>query len=201
MDYFNEKERTKQEKFAKFRENLFNPVVLLLFNRKVTANQITYLGVLFLVIAVFITPQYYLLSAFFIGLYVISDGIDGPLARVSGKSHTGGSILDIWADQLGVVLLPAAAIYHFGASGVSAVLFSCGYIIFIILVVYGNELGIRSWRFIRVKYLFYALYIFCLAANKDWGMSIFMGIFAIYYWLEILLRIQLIYKFYDNEKL
>jgi phosphatidylglycerophosphate synthase len=135
--------------------------------------------------------------ALFLMLYVIADGIDGPLARAYGNNHEGGSIMDIYADQLGVVFLPAAASFHLDTNGTLAVLFSCGYIIFIVLVVYSNELHIVVKKFFRVKYPMYIFYTVCLFFNKEW-MSYFFFVFCAYYWVKITFQLKTIYDFHGS---
>ncbi len=63
----------------------------------------------------------------------------GHWQEKTGRAHSGGSLVDIVADQLGVVVLPMAAVYHFGIDGVVAVLFSTAYVVFIVFAVYANE--------------------------------------------------------------
>jgi|GEM_PF-1069508 len=199
MDYFNSTEREQQIKFAAFRDRIAASLVQFFIKIQATPNQITYLGILFLIIAcVFNSP---VIVAIFLMLYVGADAMDGPLARAYGKSHKGGSIMDIYADQLGVVFLPAAAIYHLGTNGTSVVLFSCGYLIFIVLVVYSNELKIAVGKFIRVKYPMYFLYGFCLIINEEWMndlMSYFFLVFGAYYWVKITFQLKIIYDFHDS---
>ncbi|QGY41121.1 CDP-alcohol phosphatidyltransferase [Pseudodesulfovibrio cashew] len=198
MDYFNEEERAKQMAFAAKRDRLFSPVITLLVSLGATANQISIIGVVFLLLACVLPHDYAYTATFFMALHVFCDGIDGPLARRLGSAHAGGSLIDIVVDQLGVVFLPAAAIYHFGAWGPAMVVFSSSYLIFIALAVYANELGVELRKFIRSKYLMFLLYLGSLHSKNDM-VTYFCGAFAVYYSIEACEALRRIYLFHDTR--
>jgi Phosphatidylglycerophosphate synthase len=198
LDSFNKKERRTQKAFAVMRDKLFTPLVILLQKIGVTPNQVTLLGVVFLVLACLVPPDWYKVAIVFVVLNVTCDGIDGPLARRKGLAHPGGSLVDIVADQLGVVFLPAAAIYHLNAFGPVMLLFSSAYLLFIGLVVYANELGLEVRLFIRSKYPFYVLYLFCLYQRVDW-VTYFCGAFVLYYSVESFFTLRKIYRYFGER--
>ncbi len=196
MDYFNEEERVKQKAFAAKRDRMSAPVINLLIAARVTPNQVSIAGVVFLLLVCVLPQSLAVLATFCMAMYVICDGIDGPLARRMGNAHVGGSLVDIVADQLGVVFLPAAGIYHFGAWGPVMVVFASFYLIFIGLVVYANGLGVELRKFIRSKYFFFLLYLGSLFLNKDL-VTYFCGAFAVYYSVETFEALRRIYLFHD----
>ena len=201
MDYLSgEKERARQAKFAEMRTDAMRPFLDALTRLGVRPNGVTWLGVLFLIGGAVMPPEYPGVATVLLLLYVVCDGIDGPLARVQDRSHNGGAIVDMYADQLGVVLLPMAAIYHIGANGVLATGFSTGYVLFIILVVYQNGLNIFDRRFIRVKYLMFILYAISLAVQSPLVLNYFFLVFAIYYWMESHFSIVRIYDHFDGKR-
>lgn len=197
MDYFNHDERRWQHRFANFRDRLLRPVLGGLADGGITPNQISLIGVLCLAIASVLGRGEWLGAAVFLGLYLLCDGVDGSLARFMGRAHRGGAVVDIVSDQLGVVFLAAASIHHLEINGVTALLFAAAYIAFIALATYANQLQITLFRFLRVKYLFYALYI--LSLGRDWEGILhgFMFLFAVYYWALVLIATRKIYEFYD----
>jgi phosphatidylglycerophosphate synthase len=168
-------------------------------DRGVTSNQVSLFGVGSLAVACLMPPSLALAAAIFILLYVLCDGIDGPLARQSGKVHDGGSLVDIVADQMGVVLLTAAATYHLDAFGPAMVLFSAAYTVFIGLVVYANELDLNMRLFVRSKYPFYALYVVGLYRHSD-AVSLFCGLFALYYTVESALVLKKLYDYHASRQ-
>ncbi|WP_419786771.1 CDP-alcohol phosphatidyltransferase family protein [Pseudodesulfovibrio sp.] len=198
MDYFNKDERAEQRAFTAARDRIFSPLVRALAALKVTPNQVSLAGTLFLLLVCFIPPSLALWATGCMAMYVLCDGIDGPLARRLGHTHAGGSLIDIVADQLGVVLLSAAAIQHFDSWGPAMVLFACFYLAFIALVVYANGLGVELRRFIRSKYLFFLLYLGSLFLQKDL-LTYFCGIFAAYYCVESMEALHRIYTFHERH--
>ncbi len=198
MDYFNDKERAKQKEFAAKRDRIFSPLINLLIRYNATSNQISVAGVAFLIAACLMPPSMAIAATICMAMYVLCDGIDGPLARKKGNAHDGGSLIDIVADQLGVVFLPAAAIYHLGAWGPAMVVFASAYIAFIGLVVYANDLGVTLRKFIRSKYFFFLLYLGSLFLEKDL-VSYFCAGFAVYYSVESFETLRRIYNFQDSR--
>lgn len=200
MDYFNEEERSAQESFRQSRDSFLNPIVSALIALKVTANQISFLGIVFLAVACILPPKDFLLAALLILLYCAMDGLDGPLARKLGESHEGGSIVDMLVDQLGVIAIPAAAIWHLGASGVGSLLFSTGYLLLIVLVVLENELEEYKQRnFFRIKYWVYGLYGIQLYMVDATYLNYVFAIAAVYYWIEVYLRTLSIHAYFKNR--
>ena len=197
MDYFNEKERDKQKKFASYRDKCLSPLLGFFEKISLQPNHLTYVGVLFLVIACLMPVRLCLLAGLFLILYLFMDALDGGLARRLGLTHQGGSIMDIWGDQMGVILIPAAAVYHLNSDPVSAILFSNGYVIFIMLMVFVNYIGLHVHWFARVKYPLYVFYIVCAYFEADY-ISIFFQVCALYYWIEIILILNKIHKYYSN---
>lgn len=198
MDYFNEKERVAQKKFAEQRDHYFSKIIILFNNLSITPNMVTMIGVIFLIIGCLLPREYYLLTCLLLALYLLMDGLDGGLARYQGVNHSGGSIMDMWADQMGVILIPAAAVYHIETNGVLAVLFSNAYIIFIVLIILMNQLDIKAMPFIRVKYPLYAIYLFSLMFDYDL-LTWFFLIFGIYYWIGVLYSLKTTYEYYSEK--
>ena len=180
MDYFNEDERQFQRRFSAFRDRISAPIVTFLLARGVSPNQATVLGVLFLLLSSLFGSQYFWLVAIFLLLYCLMDALDGSLARASGKASEAGALLDIIADQLGVVIVPAAAVYHLASNGSVAVLFSSLYVSFVALIVFSNQKGIAVPKFIRTKYILYAVYVAALFFAFD-IVTFFMAAFVPYY--------------------
>ena len=198
MDYFNEEERARQEEFAVRRDRILAPAVDFLVRHEITPNRVSIIGVLALLAVCLMPPSLALLATLFMALYVLCDGIDGPLARRLEVIHDGGSLVDIVADQLGVVFLSAAAIHHLDAWGPAMVVFASAYLIFIALAVYGNSIGVEMHKVIRAKYLFFLLYLGSLFSGRDL-VSYFCSGFALYYSVEVTESLRRIYRFHDDR--
>lgn len=205
MDLFNRDERRPQTRFSRIRDRFFAPVVELLYQANVRPNFVTIAGIAFLVAGCVVGPGTGLqgpalwLPSLLIFCYCVLDGIDGPLARKSGRAHEGGAIVDIAADQLGVILVPAAAIFHLDSQPVVAILFSNAYIAFINFVAYCNTHGIRLPRFLRFKYPLYIGY--CLSVGLDADIIGYLMIALLpYYAIMSLVALRAIYAFHDRPR-
>lgn len=204
MDYFNDYERAKQREFSALRDRALAPLTRALAKRGVAPNHVTALGVGCLIAACLIGPAdagswwWPWLPTALLCLYCALDGLDGPLARHLKRTHDGGAIVEIAADQLGVVLVPAAAIYHLGTDPVWAILFSNGYICVIALVVYFNTVGIRVPPYLRVKYPLYIAYglSFGFAYNL---VEPFLIVFSVYYGLMVMWAVSAAYRHFDRR--
>ena len=197
MDYFNEKERIRQRSFSKWRDRTLSPLINMLIAVKITPNHITILGISFLMVACILPIDYYIIAAICLLLYCIADGIDGPLARCMGNAHQGGAIIDICADQVGVVLVAAASVYHMGADGIFAILFSSSYLAFISLAIYSNSHNIALWGCVRIKYFFYFIYVISIYMDYDL-ISYLMAVFSCYYIIYIIHSLHRIYYHYEK---
>lgn len=198
MDYFNIQEESFRRTFTNLRDRGFSPFVSLFTRTGITPNKITLAGVLALLATCLIPSTHPWIATACMALYVFCDGIDGPLARNQRLDHPGGSLVDIVADQLGVILLPAAAVAHLEAWGSGMVLFAGGYILFIALVVYANELAVPLRFFLRVKYVFFLLYLASLLTERDlvsWPGTIF----AVYYLWESYNVLMRLYRHFERK--
>lgn len=197
MDYFNPEEKSWRQTFNTLRDTAFRPLVGALVRFGVSPNQVTLIGVIFLLAATFSSNAWS--ATILMALYVLCDGLDGPLARANGKLHPGGALMDIVADQMGVVFLPAAAIEHLGAWGPGMLLFAAAYLVFIALVVYANELRVRLRLFFRLKYLFFLLYLASLHLGRDlvtWPCTVM----AVYYLAGIQNVLIRIHRHFDQKE-
>lgn len=193
MDYFNKSERIKQKQFAKWRDDFLSPITTWLVKNNINQNQISFLGVIFLVVACFVNPQYYPLVAFLMGGYLFCDAIDGGVARQKNEQSNAGSIIDITSDQVGVVFIAAAFIHYYDVNTVLSLIFSNFYVAFIVLVVFLNEKGVSVFKFIRVKYIFFALYVFS-SLLPLFIIDYFLVIFSFYYLVVFVIGLRLMIK-------
>lgn len=209
MDYFNKEERKHQKKFKDARTSFLKPLLKILTKLKITPNIISIIGIVFLLIG--ISTKSLIISFIFIFIYCLNDGLDGALARFQNKSHTGGAIVDIVSDQLGVVLIAAASLYHLNPIPFLPVIFSNFYCATIILMVYANSKNIKFPTIVRIKYVFYSFYymglIFDFLNQKNiWNdfndiiiFNSFLSIFSFYYIITTIIMIKKIYKHFDTK--
>ena len=199
MDYFSDEEREQQQAFSSYRDAKLKPLTAALDKMGITPNMVTGFAVLLLILGCLAGPDWGWTASFLLFFYCVLDGIDGPLARASKKQNDGGAIIDMVADQAGVVLAPAAAIYHLGTDGISAVFFASSYIAFIALVVYANGAGVTLFKFVRIKYFFYFIYCLSILINYDL-VTYFFYVTDVYYIGCILFALKLIHEHFDNQQ-
>lgn len=83
-------------------QRLFTPLASLLVRRGVSPDAVTITGtVIVTVLALTLLPTGHLtLGALLIGLFVLTDSLDGVMARVSGRSGPWGAFLDSTLDRV-----------------------------------------------------------------------------------------------------
>ncbi|WP_316860860.1 CDP-alcohol phosphatidyltransferase family protein [uncultured Cohaesibacter sp.] len=181
MDYFNKGESSGQSAFRAIRDWLFYPIVRPLASLGVTPTMISLLGGLFAAIAVAIPGQHWPWVAAGFGLYILMDGLDGPLARITNAESQGGSLVDIIMDQFGVFLVTIGAIHWLGANPALNILFAFFYAHTIYLMVVCNLLKLQLPLIVRVKYFYFAIYIASLYLHQSLFLDVFSAIFLVYY--------------------
>ncbi len=186
MDYFNRNERALQRRLGAWRDKAFGPLLEVLAPLGATPNQVSATGVACMVAAALLPPTWALPAVGLLAAYVFCDALDGPLARRLGRAHQGGSLVDIVSDQLGVMVLSASAIHHFGSWGPGMSLFASAYLTFIALAVYAAANRIPTRFVFRVKYLFFGLYSLSLLLDRDLLSWVCSGL-AVYYLIEAFL--------------
>lgn len=181
MDYFNDAEVEKQAEFAKKRDQFFRPVVTALAGRGITPAGLSIAGILAALVASLIPADFWILTAVLLGLYVLMDGLDGPLARLTGSQSQGGSMLDIFADQVGVIFVAVGAVVWLDANAFANILFAFFYINAIYLIVLCKFLGAGIPLILRVKYVYFVLYVVSLAFEFSILIDVFCAVFLAYY--------------------
>ncbi|MEM7146271.1 MAG: CDP-alcohol phosphatidyltransferase family protein [Verrucomicrobiota bacterium] len=164
------------------RGRLFAPLLRLLAELGVRANQVTYLSLL---VGFAFCPLYltgYRVAAFFCLLvHVVLDGLDGPLARFRGQASNRGSFTDTMVDQL-VVTVTTLTMVHAGYASI----WSGGLYVFFYAVVVGfafvrNALcAPYSWLFRPrfVVYLWFLIETTLWSGTLEWVLWIATGILA-----------------------
>lgn len=185
FDYFGEKEALKQQKFKDKRDTALRPLVAVLTKSGIRPDHITYFSLLLFFIACMVVMPYPILGGILGFLYCLLDGLDGPLARYQNSQSKAGSLMDIFADQVGVIVLPILSVVYFDTNFIFAYMFGLFYIIEIFLLTILNALKINFGFVLRVKYFYYGLFLLC-AIFKDDLLFYFHLIFGIYYMLHSL---------------
>lgn len=102
------------ERFRHGWRRVVSPPARLLLAWGFTPNAVTWIGTAALVAAAFLTVPFGLLwqGAVVMGLLVLSDSIDGQMARLSGRTSRYGAFLDATLDRVGDAAVMTATIVY-----------------------------------------------------------------------------------------
>ena len=192
LDYYNDAERGKQQAWADTRDRVLKPLIFVLKKASITPNMVTLMSVTCLLCGCLVFENARWSSFVLLFLYGFLDSVDGPLSRATDTSNKGGALLDMVADQMGIILVPAAAIYFLGASGPLMVIFSGVYLAFIVLIIYANQEQIDIPRFVRIKGVVFLLYGACIYFQEDW-LTPLVVVFTPYYVIMIMIVLRRLY--------
>ena len=109
--------------------------------------------------------------------------------------------MDIFADQVGIVVLPILSVIYFDANAIGAYVFGLFYIVEIFLLTILNALKINFGFVLRVKYFYYGLFLLCAYLNVSITTEIlfwFHLIFGLYYSLHSLFLYFKLIKHYKH---
>lgn len=180
MDYFSDEERPRQKAIQAWRDKQLAPLVTLLSERNIHPYHVTLAGLAMLAAALVVGPAAPWVTAVLVTLYCLVDGLDGPLARLTGQVSESGALFDIVADQLGVIAISAAAVHYLAVDGALAVVFSGFYLAVIVLILLARAKGMPIRPIVRIKYVFYGVFCLSLVLERDL-VTVPLIFFAPYY--------------------
>ena len=196
--YFSRYEQRLQEKITAKRDQYLRPLLGVLSRAGVKADYLTYLSIVSLILGALIITKLPILGGIGFLTYCLMDGVDGPLSRYQKRDSPRGSILDIFADQVGVVVLPMFSMIYFGSDAVFGYLFGLFYLLYIIFIVILNSKGISLAFVLRVKYVYYLLFFFSAYYSYDL-LSWFYRFFGSFYTVSSVLLFRRILRLYEGE--
>ena len=159
------------ERGQKLRELTLAPFLRFLLWLGVHANHLTALSMFSGLLFCVVFPYAHLPSFFLLGLHVILDGLDGPLARVGGHASRSGSFADTFSDQ---VVVAATTITMISAGIIGLIPGSVYFFAYTLVVGFAmvrNALHIPySWlvrpRFI--VYIWFVVELYLLPGTINW---------------------------------
>lgn len=140
-------------------------------------DTISYIGISFLAGVVLYFVRRPMVAVIFLAGHVIFDGLDGAFARHTGKASQSGAFTDLVCDQLGMVVVVLAAIFHHMVSPVLGAVYIALYLIVVVFGVIINVMGLGTRITITSKYFLYSVY----AIWAGWEVNLFpllMSFFA-----------------------
>jgi len=139
-EIYNNISKTK-DKFLRFFAFLFTKL-------HITANQITFLGIVFMLLFIAFIKVNILLSGLFLIISILCDGLDGVLARYQKTASDKGKFIDIVTDNFNTFLFVIGIAY----AGIANVLYLIPYVYLMLLSkslrVFVNSFDYKSdWYF------------------------------------------------------
>lgn len=201
FNYFSDRERPSVRKFEAYRTGLFAPLCAALANHGISPDMVSLFGLAFLVPAAGLFESHPGLVILSLVLYVLMDGIDGSLARLTGKCSQAGALLDIVCDQAGMVVVTALYAHHGYLDGGLGCWYVAAYLAMIALSVFQNRLGVAMQTIFRSKYYLYAFYPVVMYTRWWRLLPYAVGIFAVLHTVsagQSLWRIRAFYQRRDE---
>lgn len=157
---------------ASARTKLFKPINKLLTDLGVSADMLSYLGVLVMMGFIFALPNNLMLAFWLLFARMIIDIMDGPLARFQNTDSDRGKFVDVLMDNLAFALfifgVVRSGLIH-GLSG-SVYLFTTELVVVLMIIRYNLKhksdwffyasAGSYPYNFIYAIYLVFAIYAF-----------------------------------------
>ena len=125
----------------------------------VTGNRISIFGLLLLIGFLYFITSKPLIASIFLFFHVFLDAFDGSLARYQKKSGDAGSMMDMFCDHTGIIIVVGGLIYAGLINPVNGYIYAYLYTIVIIFVILRNLIGRPIKIVFRTKYEVYLLYL------------------------------------------
>ncbi|MBI4963729.1 MAG: CDP-alcohol phosphatidyltransferase family protein [Desulfomonile tiedjei] len=153
------------EKRTKLGAAIFPPFVRL----GVVPDTISYVGISLLAGVILYFVRDPVIAVLFLAGHLLCDGFDGAYARHTGKASQSGAFTDLVCDQLGMVVVSIAAIFHHLVTPLVGTVYVSLYLIVVVFGVIINVMGLGTRITITSKYFLYVVY----AVWAGWGMNFF----------------------------
>jgi phosphatidylglycerophosphate synthase len=168
------------EKRTKLGAAVFPPFVRL----GLVPDTISYIGISLLAGVILYFVRDPVVAVLFLAGHIICDGLDGAYARHTGKASQSGSFTDLVCDQLGMVVVAIAAIFHHLVSPLLGTVYVALYLIVVVFGVIINVMGLGTRITITSKYFLYSVY----GIWAGWGINLLapmMSFFSVVMAVEV----------------
>lgn len=133
------------------------PLTVYLAKKRVMPEHLSVAGLLMALPFVYFFGFNPLIAFVFLILNVIFDGLDGPLARLSGNRGNAGAFTDLACDHLSFLVIFMTLFHYQLMSSFWGALYLVNYFLMLSMVVYCRAVRIRFFPVIRSKYAVYAI--------------------------------------------
>ena len=194
--YFSSKEEKHQERLRGIRDNILRVFLKPLIWLHVSPNMLTFVSFISLGGFFYFFIDNPLFSIIFLFAHVLLDGVDGSLARATGKSSHAGSFLDMLNDHTGMVIVVGTVMYYSMLNSLLGLTYVYTYSLLVIFILYQNSLGVPPRVVFRSKYFFYMLYMLWALS----GINIFNETTAIFILITLISLVVGSIKIYNVLK-
>lgn len=186
------------EWFKGFRDVFLKPICYVLTKFGVGPGLVTYGSLVLMVFYIMFVRQNLPLSLLFVVLVVVSDGVDGALARYQKKASDKGKFEDVVVDYINYMLFVVGLVYGQLVDPALALVFVCVLLLSSIFRIIIHSFDFKSsWLFypsagllphFAGKFLYLLFLVFVV-----WGENFFFGSFVT---LSVLLLVDAVYHFF-----
>jgi len=152
--------------FGNFKFKLFLPLLKLLKKLNITANNITFLGMVFGILAgIALFFHYFLAGIILLLIHVFLDGVDGALASYSKSASLQGGIFDNLADLISLFFFTIGLLGVSLINPVLSVWFIFVYVLIVAFSLLRNNFKKPYKIMLRPRYWFYIVFIIYFIFN------------------------------------
>lgn len=185
-DFFNYfgQDRWVHSWFAEKRTRTLSSLVEPFRRLGLAPDTISYTGIAFLAGVFLYFVRKPSLAVMFLAGHVICDGLDGVFARHARKASQSGAFTDLVCDQLGMLVVAMAAVFHHLVAPVLGAVYMVLYLIVVGFGVIINAMGLGTRVTITSKYILYIVY----AIWAGWQVNLFtplMSFFSVIMAVEV----------------
>ncbi len=177
-DFFNYfgQDRWIHSWFAEKRTKIFSSLVEPFRRLGLAPDTISYTGIAFLAGVILYFVRKPSLAVIFLAGHVIFDGLDGVFARHARKASQSGAFTDLVCDQLGMVVVGMAAVFHHLVAPLLGAVYMVLYLIVVGFGVIINAMGLGTRVTITSKYFLYIVY----AIWAGWHVNLFTPLMSFF---------------------
>ena len=177
-DFFNYfgQDRWIHSWFAEKRTKIFSSLVEPFRRLGLAPDTISYTGIAFLTGVILYFVRKPSLAVMFLAGHVICDGLDGVFARHSRKASQSGAFTDLVCDQLGMLVVAMAAVFHHLVAPLLGAVYMVLYLIVVGFGVIINAMGLGTRVTITSKYFLYIVY----AIWAGWQVNLFTPLMSFF---------------------
>jgi len=160
---------------------LLRPLVLLLARLGVSPNAVSLSQVAIGVVIFFAITPYARLAFLLMVLAIVLDGVDGALARHTGRASRYGALIDQYADHVREILVVAGLAYAGALNGAWAALYALAYTGCNLTLLLCNTNGVPIPVAVKTYFLFYPalfLYLWLGANYLDPAVALIVALMA-----------------------